>query len=553
MLIKITLILFFISLAVGVFCWIKLLFEINKIQKLEKLSDELKLFVTPFFLSKLLVAHNLATKNKKNLPVFLFFCKEYQELFHKEAVDFLSSFFQGLETDKSWNDFLVESEFQFNFFRKFDQFKKKVNHFSGKLMLFSAWENLCLEQINVFNLILAKINEDLDKIKIIFAFDFKEVDKNIMFLESTISHLRKTIYHQNIQITFSYFKNLGEKLLLFTEKYFDWYKLLNLYLVVLPKRVKEVISLAANLQFKVEKKNNVDFFLNKCDETKIKIKINLVEFNVEKVYYPLQNLILDLENRIFQLKEYEVMKTTFQSIFQFVIVHFEKIKKKFTSFGDKRFFSQSLEKVFFFHQLKVVKFQNFNDLLTETQKSVDDLLITHYNNNKISFFQPVIKQVQKILLNFLKLSEIYHQIDLFSAKKEEKSQIIFLTLLNFKTILDKKENFFLKTNYYWELNKLFDDFSYLIQKGVNSNHFHKKTNYNLVFNDFQNQVLNFKNKLENTFFLKHIAEILFVKVNRKRFVNEFLYNKILNCEVLFLKQNYKDAVELLLKILKSSN
>ncbi len=553
MLIKITLILFFISLAVGVFCWIKLLFEINKIQKLEKLSDELKLFVTPFFLSKLLVAHNLATKNKKNLPVFLFFCKEYQELFHKEAVDFLSSFFQGLETDKSWNDFLVESEFQFNFFRKFDQFKKKVNHFSGKLMLFSAWENLCLEQINVFNLILAKINEDLDKIKIIFAFDFKEVDKNIMFLESTISHLRKTIYHQNIQITFSYFKNLGEKLILFTEKYFDWYKLLNLYLVVLPKRVKEVISLATNLQFKVEKKNSVDFFLNKCDETKIKIKINLVEFNVEKVYYPLQNLILDLENRIFQLKEYEVMKTTFQSIFQFVIVHFEKIKKKFTSFGDKRFFSQSLEKVFFFHQLKVVKFQNFNDLLTETQKSVDDLLITHYNNNKISFFQPVIKQVQKILLNFLKLSEIYHQIDLFSAKKEEKSQIIFLTLLNFKTILDKKENFFLKTNYYWELNKLFDDFSYLIQKGVNSNHFHKKTNYNLVFNDFQNQVLNFKNKLENTFFLKHIAEILFVKVNKKRFVNEFLYNKILNCEVLFLKQNYKDAVELLLKILKSSN
>lgn len=156
-------------------------------------------------------------------------------------------------------------------------------------------------------------------------------------------------------------------------------------------------------------------------------------------------------------------------------------------------------------------------------------------------------------MNCLNLTEIRYQMELFFLTEKEKNETIFLTLLNLHSLLNKKNNFALKLLFNKKLDKLTEDFLFLEQRRLKFDLVDKNSDYNLLFDSFQERVFDLKNNLKNIFFLKFIAESLFVKVNKMRFSSEVYHNKILNCEILFLKQQYKNVIEMLLEMLKPDN
>ena len=548
--VRISFFFFAALLIISIFCWIKLFFEINEIKKLDKLNGDIALLGAPFFLTKLLEIKKLATKNRRYLPVFLHFCQTYRSLFIEKGFTFLNVFFRKLANQKNWNDFLAESEFRSNFSKRFFEFQKKVNQFATNLRSFTILEETTLEKINVFNLVLDKVEEDLKVFKIKLKFNFTEPERLIRNLNSDVKNFKKIIYHHNYQNTLQKLIELEEKLTIFVYKIFDWIKLINIVLIVLPKKNKTLITTFSEIQTRGAPDKAVVNILSVYDQNRVQLELLLENFEVEDGKSFTLKLLSEIEDKIFQLKQRSVMKKIFEDSFKFVVDYFETLNKSFLNFEDV---SQSFNKRLFYTQFEKIGFQNFSQLINQTRKQVDDLLVQNYDTGQIFFFQTLLWNIKNILLNCLNLTEIRYQMELFFLTEKEKNETIFLTLLNLHSLLNKKNNFALKLLFNKKLDKLTEDFLFLEQRRLKFDLVDKNSDYNLLFDSFQERVFDLKNNLKNIFFLKFIAESLFVKVNKMRFSSEVYHNKILNCEILFLKQQYKNVIEMLLEMLKPDN
>ena len=543
---------FFFSafLIISIFCWIKLFFEINKIRRLNKLNNELSLLTAPFFLTKLLEIKKLATKNAKYVPIFLYFCKSYQDLFSRNGLTFLNNFFQKSVSQQNWSDFLAESEFHSNFFKTFSTFQKNVNQFASDLRAFSAFEEKVIEKTNVLNLVLDKIDEDLKAIKIKLKFNFNEVDRIFNLLSDDLEGLKKIIYYQDHNNTLQVLFQLENKVNVFVDKFFDWLKLVNIALIVLVSKNKELVECFSKIENNKLQSSTVGQILNAYDQNRVQIELLLENFEVEDGKNLVLKLLVQTENKIFQLQQRATMKRIFEQSFKFVTDYFETISKSFLTFDQ---IAQSFNKDLFYRQFENAGFQNSSVLINQTRKQIDNLLVQNYDTEEIYFFQSLLAEIERILENCFNLIEIRNQMELFLQTEKEKNEKIFLTLLNLRSLLDKKNNFVLKVFFDKNLNKLMERFLFLEQKRLHSQDQKKGKDYNQLFDSFQTEVVDLKNNLKNTFFLKFIAELLFVKVNKLRFGNELYHNKILNCEILFLKQQYKNVIEMLLDILKPNS
>ena len=538
---------FIIFLIISIFCWIKLFFEINKIQKLSRLSNFLSLLIAPFFLTKLLEIQKLATKNNHYAPAFFHFYETYTNLFKKEGLVLFNDFLQKPANSYNWNDFLAESEPRFKFFYHLEQFQKKVDRFSNNLRSFSAFEEAILEKINFFNLILDKTDEDLQALKIKLNFNFREIERTLSVFNGEVQNVKKTIYHHHYQDVFTQVINLQNNIIDFVEQCFDWMKLVNIFLIVLPNKNKELINSFATFNIRELKNQIVVQTLNNYDRTRIQIGLLLENFELQSSKATVLKLLTEVENKIFQLHQRAMMKKIFKNSFKFITDYFEILSKSFWNFEQT---VQNFNKELFYRQFANAGYPNFFTLLHSTRQKIDNLLVESYDVEQICFFQSPLSNIKNILLSCLNLIEIKNQMELFFSTEKERNEEIFLTLLNLHSLLNKKNNFALKLSFDKKLDKLTENFLFLEQKRLNANKTDQGRDYNSLFGEFQTQVFDLKANLKNTLFLKSLAELLFVKINKMRFSDELYHNKILNCEILFLKQEYKNVIEMLLEMLR---
>lgn len=326
--------------------------------------------------------------------------------------------------------------------------------------------------------------------------------------------------------------------------------MVNIALIVLVSKNKELVECFSKIENNKLQSSTVGQILNAYDQNRVQIELLLENFEVEDGKNLVLKLLVQTENKIFQLQQRATMKRIFEQSFKFVTDYFETISKSFLTFDQ---IAQSFNKDLFYRQFENAGFQNSSVLINQTRKQIDNLLVQNYDTEEIYFFQSLLAEIERILENCFNLIEIRNQMELFLQTEKEKNEKIFLTLLNLRSLLDKKNNFVLKVFFDKNLNKLMERFLFLEQKRLHSQDQKKGKDYNQLFDSFQTEVVDLKNNLKNTFFLKFIAELLFVKVNKLRFGNELYHNKILNCEILFLKQQYKNVIEMLLDILKPNS
>lgn len=534
-------------LIISIFFWIKLFFEINKLAKLGKLSTDITFFNAPFFLTQLLKLKNLALKNNKYLPVFVHFYYQHQNFFCKNNLLFLEKFLQKFSNPPNWNEFLVETEASSNFFQAFQQFQNQVNDFSLDLRSFSALEQTILEKVNFFRLILDKSEEDLKTLKMKLNFNSTEVENIFTLLNDKNQILQKSIHSYDHQNILELLLKVENKIITFSNKFFNWLKLINLFLIVLTQKQKDLID-GFSIVKQTQKHNDaIVKLLNRHEQSRVKIELLLDAFDVEGAKSSLLQLITSIENEHFQLNKLLTMQKVFRNSFDFIVNHFRTIKRTFVDFEQ---ISQTFNKDLFYFQFENSGFGNAPFLIKEIDAKINTLFIKISDHDPIYFFQPLLVEVKTILSKCLDLIDIRYQMELFFNQEKEKHEMIFLTLSNLCTLLEKKHNFALKVLFDEKVKKLMNNFLSLEHKRLNFNLDKANKDYNLLFDAFRIQVFDLKSNLKNIFFLKIIAELLFVKVNKMRFSNELYHNKILNCEILFLKQQYKNVIELLVEIIR---
>ena len=539
---KTTLVIFILFFLLSLFFWLKNWFEINKFQKLQKIKNDLLLLKSPFYLNKMTEVRKLTLQNKSYLPIFNWFFQNYQELFVQELDELLTDFVNILSKENEIKYFLLERENLIIFFQNYKKLQTKIEKFSNNLRIFSTWENFCLGKSNEFNLLLEKVFEEIERMKIAFSFDFTQFDKKFNYLQQEISIFEKSIYQKQYSKTFLIFCDLETQISSFLKQVYVWIKIVNVFLVFLPKKQEKLTRLLADANLKTQN-NFINNFINYYQKETIKIENYLLEWEIFKAQDSLLLLLQSVDDNIYQLENQRTLFSVFNHSFQTATNYFDKIKKNIL---DLLHFSNNLDKKNFFQRFQEAGFGNFNFLIQENQKIIDNLYVKSYKTDKLVFFKPLIIEVEKILKSLLNLFNIYNQMDHFFTRESEQIEKIILTLMNLNTIFNKKENFFLKMIYEQEFVKCVDYFINFEEKKYNSSH--SNFNYTVLLSRLQNQVFNLKLNVQNTILLKNISEFLFVKANKKRFQTEENWNKIINCEVLFLKQQYKNVIDILLDV-----
>lgn len=256
------------------------------------------------------------------------------------------------------------------------------------------------------------------------------------------------------------------------------------------------------------------------------------------------SLLNSFDENLNQLDNIDAFKRVCVSSYQVLIKYFDNIKK---DIFDLLSYSESANKNYLLKRFQDSGFKDFMSLINENQKDIDDLYIVAQNIEKIYFFKPILKRIQNVLFLLLELLNIYFQMNLFFTRESEMIGKTILTLMSLNNLINKKEFFFLKQLHQNELNKCVNFFMDFEKNKLNIDI--KQGNYGDKLLMLQAKVLNLKITIQNTMLLKNIAEALFVRANQRRFENEIYQNKILNAEILFLKQQFKNVIEILLEIL----
>lgn len=158
-------------------------------------------------------------------------------------------------------------------------------------------------------------------------------------------------------------------------------------MIVLPKKNKTLITTFSEIQTRGAPDKAVVNILSVYDQNRVQLELLLENFEVEDGKSFTLKLLSEIEDKIFQLKQRSVMKKIFEDSFKFVVDYFETLNKSFLNFEDV---SQSFNKRLFYTQFEKIGFQNFSQLINQTRKQVDDLLVQNYDTGQIFFFQTLL-------------------------------------------------------------------------------------------------------------------------------------------------------------------
>ncbi len=539
---KIWIILFFICFMIMTFFMVKLWLEIIKFKKINNFQSELTILRSQYFLNRMNQIYDLTIKNKKYKKIFIYFFEKYKKLFTEELIEITDAFLTSLETDRKSINVLVGTLDQSEIYQKFDKLKAKIDNFNSELNYISSWQNFSIEQLNFFDLTISKAEEELEKSKLTMKFDVVDIENEIKQLKKQINLIHKKIEEIDFELTYVNLKETSQKLPIFIKKLFLWLKLI----VFLQKKIPEAeLELKKIFEISIEnKKKNTVQEINQNLKSEInQIELMIKNFSLVEAEQKLIYVMENIQETKWELKNKQELKKILSTNLKLAQVNFDFAKKEFASF--KKFISVYGDLVFFNKQ-KRIEFKQFNNLIKSTQSIVDELIIFEEDAKEQLFFIEAIKKLKKILSNTIQLINNYERIQSLFMTEKKHNQNLFFVILNLKVIFEQRDNFYLKKMYYSEYQKAMIYFLKL--KNQQQLEHQSITKFINNFNQLKSMIDNLQISIQNTVLLREIANQLLVKSNKFRFSNDFLKNKILNTEIFFAKNNYKNVIETLLEI-----
>lgn len=520
----------------------KLFYEINRFNKIDKLKRELEFFKSFFFTNKLIEIKNFSLKNKEYKKIYNYLFNEYINLIVIKNDEIIKKFINNFEKENNVNSFIIESKVFSNIYNDFEINKKKIIFFCEELKIIFALENIVFSRINLLNLILDKTLEELNKLELIFDIDIEKIKVKIKSKIDDLSSFELNIYQLNNLEIEEKLETISKDIYIFVEKVIIWIKTISLFETFRQKQT-ELIKL-------IEDKKYEDWFIYIQKFNRYFQKINIELFYKIESFLPkktkqiILKLLLNIENEIYQIKNVEYLKKMFDDSFKFIKINLKLLESNFFKFDE---LLKNFNNINIFTKLQNSEYKNFKKIIYETKKEVKFLIIDELEIKNKNFLNNDLFKIETILNNLAYLFDnLPKMINLFNAEKQKNNEM-FITLINIKTIFLKDGLFYIKKIYHERYKKIMNNFLNF-KKNQNSPIISDSSNLIVKHNVFLINVRSLKEDIKKTILLKNIADNLFVKVNKFRFNNDFSRNKILNTEILFIKYDFKNVIEKLIEI-----
>ena len=544
---KIIIVVFALLFLLNVFFAIKILYEINKFNKIKRIIDDLIYWKSYFFLKKFIELKNLSTKLEKYRSRFTKLFNNYQSLISESTLVWVNEFIDHLEAKKSSYFRLVESEKTTQYHRKFTEISKQNTQFSNRLKNALKIENYCLDQIYKFDIIHDLILDEINKTHLKTNFDFTELIRFWNDIHDHVKQFETNIYEVSdtkMQSDLNYFLTIYQKNI---RMIIDYLKIVILYKNRLPQLKTTIIKL---IQQKVSATVATPFIttIEKMYQTESAlISQQIKRFNDPDLNSQVINLYRNFNYKKVQLEKFYQMQTLLKKCFAQLSKTASQMQSWHTNLKqgidnlkhETRFVFYNSQRIEAFYN----SYQNFQQLLQSWK--------THYLNNQTDLFlssqvikaRELLQKAQKYLQQNLEISKLL-------AIEKQRIENILLTIININNFLLKSNFSHLNELYSPELKAIGKQFTQLTEQATGQTSL--PTSKLVQFNDLEIRIIKLKDQIEHKYLLSKIAELLFVKANKLRFTNNRITNQVLNAEMLYLKNNYVKAIEQLIEVYETS-